>query len=221
MFDKVGRKFLAQLFYTMVLFTIIMKLDKKYLAEFIGTFALSIVVILSSMGQFPVPTPLLAALTVLLMVYTVGHVSGAHINPAVTIGLHVIKKIKPKEAAMYIIFQVAAAFSAMFVARIIGITSVPGIPYGINPGIAEAFGAFFFTFGIAAVVAGKVPSVMNGIVVGVSLLIGITIAALTGSAGILNPAVAISLRVFNVAYFLGPVVGSVLGMSVYQIFSRK
>jgi glycerol uptake facilitator-like aquaporin len=81
---------------------------------------------------------------------------------------------------------------------------------------AELLGTFFFTFGIASVVYGKTPSAMSGVVVGGSLLLGISIAALLGSNGVLNPAVAFGIGSFGFAYVFGPIVGSILGMQAYK-----
>ena len=53
-------------------------------------------------------------------------------------------------------------------------------------------------------------------VVGGSLLLGIAVAALLGSNGVLNPAVALGIGSFNVMYVLGPILGSVLGMQLYK-----
>jgi glycerol uptake facilitator-like aquaporin len=188
---------------------------KKYVAEALGTFALTLVVALSIVAKFPVATPILAGLVLLLFVYSVAHISGTHINPSVTIGLWSIKKIQTKEALLYIVSQFVGALVALVV-----VSNTVGMPVlivsNILPiGFAEALGAFFFAFGIASVVYGKASSTMSGVVIGGSLLLGITIAACLGSNGVLNPAVALGIGSFNWMYLLGPIVGSVLGMQAY------
>lgn len=189
---------------------------KKYLAEALGTFALTLVVGLSLAMPFPVATPVLAGLTLGLFVYTIGHLSGSHINPAVTIGLWSIKKISSGQAVMYIIFQAAGAF----VAGLLVTSFAPAVQITVSGvlaiGVAEALGTFFFTFGIASVVYGKVSDVASGLVIGGSLLLGITVAVTLASNGILNPAVAMGIGSFNVMYLLGPIVGSVAGMHAYK-----
>ncbi len=190
---------------------------KKYIAEALGTGALALVVGLSLTGAFPVPTPVLAALVLGLFVYSVGHISGTHINPAVTIGLWSIRKISSPDALIYIAAQL---FGAGLAVLILQSTVMPSealnVSGDLSIGLAEALGAFFFTFGIASVVYGRVSSVVSGIVVGGSLLLGITIAALMGSNGVLNPAVAMGIGSFGIMYILGPIIGAILGMQVYK-----
>ena len=72
-----------------------LKTLKPFVAEFFGTFILSLVVMLSVMAgsQFPIATSFLAAITLGIFVYSIGHISGSHLNPAVTIALWSIKKI--------------------------------------------------------------------------------------------------------------------------------
>jgi aquaporin Z len=196
---------------------------RKYIAELIGTFALTFVVLLSlSSASFPVSTPLLAALTLTLFVYTIGNISTANINPAVTLGLLAIGKMDFKDAVFYIVCQFIGAAAAMALAQTIGI-SLPGGSTNADSMVlaAESFGAFFFTFGIAAVAVGRVADAATGIVVGGSLLLGIAIASLIGSAGILNPAVAFGLRSFSIPYVVGPILGSVFGMLVYRLINHQ
>lgn len=192
---------------------------KKYFVEALGTFALTLVVALSIAGSFPVSTPVLAALVLGLFVYSVGHISGTHINPAVTLGLWSIKKIRTAEALNYIGSQFIGACAAFFLASSLGDV---GVSAGITVSnswmvfVAELLGTFFFAFGIASVVYEKTPGHFSGFVVGGSLLLGITIAALLGSNGVLNPAVAFGIGSFGLMYVLGPIIGSILGMQVYR-----
>lgn len=190
---------------------------KKYIAEALGTFALSLVVALSIVGMFPLSTPVLAAITLGLFVYSIGHLSGSHINPAVTLGAWSIGKIKTKEALAYIVSQFVGAFATLLVLSWIGVSSI-NLDID-NSGLilfAELIGTFFFTFGIASVVYGKTPKELSGIVVGGSLFLGIAFAVLMGSNGVLNPAVALSIGSFGLVYILGPILGSVLGMQAYK-----
>jgi aquaporin Z len=194
-------------------------ISKKYIAEALGTFALAFVVIAGvSFGvATPVVVPVVAALTLGLFVYTIGGISGSHINPAVTIGLWSVKKVSNQVAVSYIVAQFLGALVALLLANFLlmkGPVIVTDFDFRLL--IAEALGSFFFMFGIASVVYGKAKEQMSGMVIGGSLLFGILIAAFSGSAGILNPAVAASLNAISVVYFLGPVIGSVAAFQAYK-----
>lgn len=193
---------------------------KKYIAEALGTGVLTLVVALSLVTRFPLGTPVLAALVLGLFVYTIGHISGTHINPAVTIGLWSIQKIKSSEAVLYIISQFIGASIALLFVSLVATVPTVSVSFSLLVMIAEVFGTFFFAFGIASVVYGKTPEALSGIVIGGSLLLGIAIAAMIGSNGVLNPAVAFGIRSFNLAYLLAPIVGSVLGMNAYKYLNK-
>lgn len=192
---------------------------RKYVAELIGTFSLTFVVILSlSSSVFPLATPFLAALTLLLFVYSIGGISGCNINPAVTAGLLAIGKIDIKDAIFYVVAQFIGAAAAIGLSRVLGVQlPVSGGSADSTVLVAEAFGTFFFTFGIASVALGRAADTVSGVVVGGSLLLGIAIASLVGSAGILNPAVAFGVQSFSIPYIIGPILGSVFGMLVYRL----
>ena len=88
---------------------------QKIIAESLGTFTLAFAVLLSATAtNFPVPVPIMAGLVLGLFVYTIGSISGCHLNPAVTLGLLSIKKIKPKESFIYIVAQLVGALFALF-----------------------------------------------------------------------------------------------------------
>ncbi|MBI3331918.1 aquaporin [Candidatus Peregrinibacteria bacterium] len=194
---------------------------QKYLAELLGTFALTLAVWLSIGFSMPLSTPLIAAITLGLFVYTVGHVSGAHLNPAITCALISINKIKPQDGALYIVAQFLGAMLAMIVGRMLtGETVQVGASNSLAVGTAEALGALFFAFGVASVAYKKVQMPASGIVVGGSLLLGIYVA-LSLSNGVLNPAVALGIGSLNPMYILGPVIGAVAGMWAFRFLSDE
>ena len=194
-------------------------MQNKLIAEALGTFTLALAVLTSiQMGGAMVATPVLAGLVLALFVYTIGSKSGSHINPAVTLGLWSINKIKTNDAITYIVAQILGALVAFGVASTL-MDSAPTLgmaPESMSVFIAELIGALLFGFGIAAVVYGKVRDDMSGMVIGGSLLLGIMLAAGLGSAGIINPAVALALGSLNLSYALGSIVGAVLGMNLYK-----
>lgn len=194
---------------------------KKYIAEFFGTFTLTLVVILSLGGIFPIPTPVLAAVTLLLFVYSIGHISGAHINPAVTIGLLTLKKIKPEDAISYILTQLSGSVTALLAGLLLNVQYQISTSNAMLVGIAEFVGTMFFSFGIASVVYGNVHKAMSGVVIGASLFMGIALSVLIGSNGILNPAVAIGIKSFGLAYIIGPILGSIVGMNLYRFLNSE
>ena len=196
-------------------------MQNKLIAEAFGTFTLALAVLASiQMGGAMVATPVIAALVLVLFVYTIGSKSGSHINPAVTLGLWSINKIKTNDAIAYIVAQVLGALVAFGVASTL-MDSAPTlgmVPESMSIFVAELVGAVLFGFGIAAVVHGKVRDDMSGMVIGGSLLLGLMLAVGLGSAGILNPAVAVALGSLNLSYALGSIVGAVLGMNLYKRF---
>ncbi len=193
----------------------------RYVAEAFGAFILTLAVGLSIATSSAVPTPVVAGLTLALLVYSMGGISGTHINPAVTIGLWSIKKIDWMEALLYIVFQFLGASLAWFKLHYIITLVQPALTLQLTVGStwiiagAECLGALIFGFGIASVAYHKTPTDASGIVIGGSLLIGIIVASFA-SNGILNPAVALGLGSFSLAYAFGPIVGMIIGMQLYR-----
>ena len=198
----------------------------KHLAELIGTYLLTLSVLLSvyaGTGSI-VATAVIAGTVLMTCVYTIGNVSGSHINPAVTLSLMSGGKISTKDAVHYIIFQcIGALLAALTYYKLTG----SEVPYMVDASFdwmvfaTEALGALFFLFGISAVVWGKVNDAMHGIVVGVSLFIGIMLAAHAGGMGIINPAVALGVSSLDFATLLGPIVGGIVGVHLYKIVVNK
>ena len=108
----------------------------KYFAELVGTFVLvfggvgSAVLAGSHIGN--VGVSLAFGLSLLAMIYTIGPISGCHVNPAVTLGVLLAKKINGKDASMYVISQIIGAILASAVILLIA----RGIAGGYDPSVA-------------------------------------------------------------------------------------
>lgn len=189
---------------------------KKYIAEFLGTFILASIVLLSITNSFIASTPVLAAITVAVLVYLFIHVSGAHLNPAVTIAALSADKIRFQEAVGYIVVQILGASIALKLIQQIAAVPTLYVSNTAQIGVFEAIGAFILMISIASIAYGKNPLSLSGVVIGGGLFIGIALASLGGSLGILNPAIALSLHAGNLMYILGPIVGAVLGIHFYR-----
>ena len=194
---------------------------RALVAEALGTFFLAFGVSLSVANQFPF-TPVIAALTVGLFVYTVGSISGAQLNPAVTFGLWAVKKMKTPAALSFIAVQLVSGFLALLLSWLItGTAPVIDMTWSWMVLVAEILGGFLLVFGVSSVVWSKVKSDDAGIVVGGSLLLAILTASAVGSAGIVNPAVAVALAAFSPMYLLGSIIGGILAALAYQWMKGK
>src|SRR3954454_11552120 len=113
---------------------------KKYLAEVVGTFVLvfggvgSAVLAGDKIGFLGVSFAF--GISLLAMVYVIGPISGCHINPAVTLGVLLARKIKARHAVGYVVAQVVGAIVAAGVLLIIA----TGLPGGYDPAVT-GFGA--------------------------------------------------------------------------------
>lgn len=196
------------------------QIARMLLAEFMGTFCLSLGVLAAFRLQGYFPIVVMAAIIVGLFVYLVGPISGAHFNPAISIGLWSVGKIDGLTAGAYIITQIIGGFAAFglmtwLVPEPHLIAAVDSLPVFVG----EILGAFIFSFGIAAVVFGKTKQELSGLIVGTSLFVAINLAAIA-SNGVINPAVALAINSVSLAYVLAPVVGAVLGFKTFEWMSR-
>ena len=186
-------------------------------AEFFGTaiLATSALALTSSTSvTYFVATSVAVTLGILVLV--LGPVSGGHFNPAVTFGLWTARKIDTLKGIMYIAAQMLGAFAAWQLFEYLTNKELTGLDNGFSTEIwlAEAIGTFIFTMGIAAAITRGYEDLLKATTIGTSLFVGILAAALA-SAGILNPALALSLQSFDWAYILGPLLGAVLGFNFY------
>lgn len=194
------------------------------MAEFIGAFILTLAILVSLWGLIPlVPTAVIAGATLGLLVLSMGHASGMHVNPAITIGLYSVKKIDSARMVSYLIAQLGGAMLAMLVLSMFldsDLLARTNVVADYKTFFAEFLGTLIFSFGVAAAVDQKFKDVNAALLVGGSLSLGAIIAAL-GSSGLLNPAVAVGVSSLNWSYVLGPLLGGIVGMNVYALSLTK
>lgn len=194
------------------------------LAEVFGTMVLTSVVLAQTNAIGAVITSpwfiaASAGLTLSVMMLAIGRVSGAHVNPAITVGLWTLKKISTVDAVAYIASQILGALAAFSLFEFMSDSILGNVAgtFDWRVFVAEMAGAFVFAFGVAASVTQKLEGFAAAFTIGTSLMLGALVAAVA-SHGILNPAVALGMNSWSWTYALAPVAGSVLGMNVYAMF---
>lgn len=192
---------------------------RAYAAELFGTFLLAFMVRTAVGAPIDFPVPIIAGLMLGIIVYMLGSVSGAHVNPAVTLGLWSIGKIGARDAVAYIIAQMVGGFLAFFAGNwYFGSLSGGDTPL-LSTGIAEAIGAAILVLGVTSVVYGKTPKEAAGLTIGTALTLGAFSTTLM-SQGAVNPAVAVSLGLYSVMYLVGPLVGGIIAAWGYRALVR-
>jgi MIP family channel proteins len=219
---------------------------KKYLAEFIGTFALILVgagtvaMMKENLVGFAglLPIALAHGLTVATMIYALGHISGIHINPAVSIAMNVTGKQPTSQTIGYVISQLSGAAVAGFVLRYLlnfnpirtGYLGATDLAEGVSPGVGfacEAIGTFlFFMVIFGAAVDGRTAGNMVGLAIGLSLaslilLFGPVTGASFNPARTFGPALASGHWDNFWVYVAGPVVGGSLAGLIQTKFFMK
>ena len=233
-----------------------MKNFKSYLAEFVGTCVLvavacGVAVMVSSYNNYAawvIATALAFGLVIVAMAYSIGNVSGCHINPAVSISMLVTGKMKAKDFCGYIIAQILGAIAG---AAIVGLFAGSFKNLGGNvaqPVLVNAYGdigslfvalaveiilTFIFVTAIHGVTSKTENKAVTGIVIGLTLtlvhLIGIP---LTGTS--VNPARSIGPALLQMIggdfeaikqiwiFIVGPLIGGVAAAFFCKfLFAKK
>ena len=229
-----------------------MSLNKKLGAEFFGTFWL----VLGGCGSavlaagFPemgigfIGVSLAFGLTVLTMVYAVGHISGGHFNPAVSFGLWSAGKFETKDLLPYIAAQVIGGTVGALVLYLIA-TGQAGFEVGgfasngyaeLSPGkynltavlITEVVFTFMFLFIILGATSKNAPAGFAGIAIGLGLTL-IHLVSIPVSNTSVNPARSTAAALFADTaaigqlwvFWVAPIVGAILAGLVWKFFTTE
>jgi aquaporin Z len=225
---------------------------KKLVAEFIGTLWL----VLGGCGSavlaaaYPelgigfVGVAIAFGLTVVTMAYAIGHISGCHLNPAVTIGLCVGGRFDKKDVLPYIVAQVLGGITGAAILYVIA-SGKPGFEVGgfaangygqHSPGgygmlaalVTEVVMTFMFLVIILGATHSKAPKGLAGLAIGLGLtLIHLISIPVTNTS--VNPARSTSQAIFAGGwamsqlwlFWVAPVVGAVLAGIVYKLISPE
>ena len=189
--------------------------------EFLGTASLSLIVLAISHSQLSLGFFIASAagLMVALMTLALAGISGAVFNPAMTIGLWTVRKLRTLQALSYLAVQLLGGAVAWQL--FVYLTNLHGIhnsgTYSARVLVAEVVGTFIFAFVWAAAIYQRFPLYAKAAAIGGALTGGSLVASL-GSAGVLNPAVALALHQWGWGtYVLGPVLGAVIGFNLYNL----
>ena len=210
---------------------------KKYIAEAVGTLLLTLVAcgIAVTSGVDLVATSLAFGLVIVAAAYSIGNVSGCHINPAVSIALFVAGKMTLKECLRYIAAQIVGAFvGSLLLGLLLGKFSALGAnglvgDTSIWAALAvEVILTFIFTTTILGVTDKKENGHVTGIVIGLTLvLVHLFGLPLTGTS--VNPARSLAPAVLqggaalsNVWIFIvAPIVGAVMAGLFYKCVLKE
>ncbi len=216
-------------------------LGQRMLAEFVGPLALVFVGAGAVMavrqaggvGAGLITVGIANGLAIATMVTAVGHISGGHINPAVTIGAWVAQKISSRDAIAYIVAQLAGGIAgggllraalphSLWASDKLGTPLVSGVSNG-EAVLIEAVLTFFLVWVVFACAIdpegafGKVAGLAIGFVVLMDVMVG---GPFTGAA--MNPARAVGPELVSGTwtgwwvYWVGPVAGAVVAASLYD-----
>lgn len=207
----------------------------KFVAEGIGTFCLvfagtSAIVInqLSNGAISHLGISLVFGLIVLAMIYAVGHISGAHMNPAVTLGFWSVGRVASYEIIPYLSAQLAGAFAAsLMVAMLFGTTTANlGATIPVGSWQQSFVMEFILTFILMFVIMGvahedRAEGLMAGVAIGATIALEALIGGPISGASMnpvrsLAPAIISGMLTHQWIYCLAPILGSISGAFIYR-----
>ncbi|HEY4218985.1 MAG TPA: aquaporin [Gemmatimonadaceae bacterium] len=207
---------------------------RRYAAEFAGTFILvaigpgAAMVAATTHAFGAVGVSLAFGVAVALVVATMGHLSGAHINPAVTIGFWSIGRFPRRDVLPYIVAQCLGAIAASFV---LGWILGPVGNFGATVPLVSTARAIVVEGGYTAILglvimgvatdarspAGVAPFAIGATVFAGALVTGPLTGGSFNPARTLGPAVAGNIWMSHWIYWFAPIVGMIVSMRMYEL----
>lgn len=224
-------------------------LMKKYFAELFGTFVLTFLGCGAAVSlncgtdtASVVGTAFAFGLAVVAMAYTIGGISGCHINPAITLGVFLSGRMNGKDAGMYMLFQVFGAIIAAALLALL-VSTDPGLARGtatganacasenvVNGLLAEIILTFIFVMVVLGATAKTNGATNNfaGLAIGLSLIL-IHLVGINYTGTSVNPARSIGPALFEGGkaleqiwvFIVGPLVGGALAAGCWKMIDTE
>lgn len=212
---------------------------KALFAEFVGTFTLvfvgaSVVALTASQGGSLVASALAFGLALMAVVYMWGSFSGAHVNPAVSLGFAVSGQMNWLLMLGYWIAQLVGGIAAAaLVAYFFGTATGAGASIGSFTNsdmwkaiLMEAFLTLFLVLGYLFVLRNPMQAIVNGLIIGLilafcTLVGGSVTGASTNPARSLGPAIFSNNMGTYWIYIVGPLLGALVAALIYKLFTHE
>jgi glycerol uptake facilitator-like aquaporin len=188
-------------------------------AEFLGTGILAFIVLTISRSQIGIPYFVAIAAGLAVAMLGVALQRDVHLNPALTVGLWTARRVSTVKAILMIVAQLLGGLAAYSLYKYFsrGQMQQPPTTYEARILVAEAVGAFVFTFIAVGAAYQRLHWLVRAVVAGAGLTLGIMVAS-AASAGFINPAVALANNAWGWStYVLGPVLGAIIGVNLYGL----
>lgn len=205
-------------------------LIRSVVAEVVATllFVFTIVTAINTTAGSGI-TPFAIGFALMVLVYAFGHISGAHLNPAVSIGVWLRGKMTASEFVAYVVAQLVGGALGALLSMALFPTAAESLQVEVLPAFIVEL---VFTFILVTVVLNVATSKDNdgnsfyGFAIGATVFVGaITVGSISG--GGFNPAVAVSLVITGQfaltnlwIYILAPLVGGALAAVVFRVLNQ-
>lgn len=200
---------------------------RSAIAELVGTFVFVFAIIGAVNSGSPL-TPLVIGFALMVMVYATGHISGAHLNPAVSVGVWLRGAIGVADLIAYVVAQLVGAALAALLSFALWPAAAEPAKIELGPAfLAEAIWTFVLVYVVLNVATSKdhPNNSFYGLAIGTTVFIGaVGLGGISG--GGFNPAVALGLSITGAfdwsaywLYFVAPIIGAGVAAVLFRVLN--
>jgi aquaporin Z len=200
---------------------------RSAVAELVGTF-IFVFAIIGAVNSGSALTPLVIGFALMVLVYATGHISGAHLNPAVSVGVWLRGAIDIATLAFYIVAQLIGAALAAALSFVVWPIAKAPAHISVGPAfLVEALWTLVLVYVVLNVATSKdnANNSFYGLAIGSTVFVGaVAVGGISG--GGFNPAVALGLSITGHfewsaywLYFIAPIVGAAIAAVIFRVLN--